>query len=331
MSGTGSFSSVLGFTITQFVTLKQALGRQFALETHVLQHLDAFLATAATDLTPESFVGWCHSFEHLASGVRRNWMRVVRNLCIYRQRTSPGCFSPDPSQFPPLHQPIRPHIFTEAEILGLLRVADALVPTAAAPLRPRAFRLAVVLLYTTGMRRGEILRLTVADYDHREGSLLVRESKFHKSRLLPLSSDGVREVEGYLEAHRGCGLPLSAEQPLFWNRRRGGKAYTEGGFRQGVRLLLRGAGIRTATGKLPRVHDFRHTFAVHALLRWYRAGVDVQTKLPYLAAYMGHVSIASTQYYLRFIDEVVGTAADLFARRYSALVTALPALMTGVR
>jgi integrase len=329
MSAPGSFASVLGPTITRYLALKQALGRGYAVERVVFQRLDAFLAAAASDLTPDTFAGWCHSFAHLASGVRRNWMRIVRNLGLYRRRTDPTCFLPDPSQFPPPHQPVQPHIFTDAEILRLLRAADALGPTPAAPLRPQAFRLALVLLYTTGLRRGELLRLTLGDYDCREGTLLVRASKFHKSRLLPLSTEGVREIEGYLAAHRARQLPLSAERPLLWNRFRGGQGYTEGGFGQGIRALLRATGIRTAAGRLPRVHDFRHAFAVHALLRWYRSGVDVQAKLPLLAAYMGHVSIVSTQYYLRFLDALAGVASERFADRCGALVTALPASRGG--
>lgn len=325
MSAPGSFSSALGPTIARYLALKQALGRGYAIERAVFHHLDAFLAAARADLTPATFVGWCHRFAHLTSGVRRNWMRVVRNLCLYRQRTEPGCFVPDPALFPSPHQPVAPHIFTEAEITRLLRAADALGPTPAAPLRPQAFRLALVLLYTAGLRRGELLRLTMGDYDRREGTLLIREAKFHKSRLLPLSADGVRELDGYLDAHRTRQLPVSAERPLLWNRSKGGRGYTGGGFGQGMRALLCATGIRTAAGRPPRVHDFRHAFAVHALLRWYRAGGDVQAKLPWLATYMGHVSIVSTQYYLCFIDELAGVASDRFAGRCGALVTTLPA------
>ena len=330
MSAPGAFSSVLGSTLTPYLALKQALGRGYAVERAVFHPLDAFLAAASADLTPATFAAWCHRFAHLSSGVRRNWMRVVRNLCLYRRRTDPTCCLPDPSQFPPPHQPVQPHIFAEAEITRLLGAAAALAPTPAAPLRPQAFRLATVLLYTTGLRRGELLRLTIGDYDRREGTLLIRASKFHKSRLLPLSADGVRELDGYLAAHRARRLPVAAERPLLWHRARGGQGYTGGGFGQGMRALLRATGLRTAAGQPPRVHDFRHTFAVHALLRWYRAGGDVQAKLPWLATYMGHVSIVSTQDYLRFLDELAGVASARFAGRCGALVTALPAAQGGV-
>lgn len=315
-----SLGSALGSTISQYLALKQALGRRYAVERKVLRYLDAFLVPLGSDLDPETFARWCHSQEHLRSGVRRKRMRIVRNLCLYRRRSEPACFVPDSSQFPLSHQPLSPHIFAEAEIATLVHAAGSLVPTTRAPLRPEAFRLAIVLLYTTGMRRGEILRLRVGDYDPGECTLLVRESKFHKSRLLPLSRDGVREINGYLEARRTHQRSVAAEAPLLWNRHKGGNGYSGGAFAQVIRALFRAVDIHTAAGALPRVHDFRHTFAVHVLLRWYRSGVDVQAKLPFLAAYMGHVSIASTEYYLHFVDELAAAASDRFVRHCGALV-----------
>ena len=94
--------------------------------------------------------------------------------------------------------------------------------------------------------------------------------------------------------------------------------------------LLRAAQISTETGRVPRLHDLRHTFAVQALLRWYRAGADVNAKLPLLATYMGHVSIVSTEYYLQFVGPLATLASERFARQCGALVTA-PAARGGAR
>lgn len=317
------FNSALGPTISRYLALKRALGRRYAAESDVFRHLDRFLATANranSDLTADTFIDWCQSQTHLTSGVRRFRMRVVRNLCLYRRRTEPRCFAPDASQFPPLHQPGQPYIFTESKITELIRATATLEPTSMSPLRPEVFRLATALLYTTGLRRGELLHMTVGDYDPRERTLLVRHTKFHKSRLLPLSDDATRELQTYLEARRARRISTEADVPLLWNRHRGGNAYTGVGLGDGFRTLFNITRILTPSGRLPRIHDFRHAFAVHALLRWYREGADVQARLPALATYMGHVSIVSTQYYLRFVEELAGCASERFARLCADLV-----------
>jgi integrase/recombinase XerD len=324
MSNNEHFTSLLGPTIDRYLTLKRALGREYRTEHDVYRDLDrSLLATHPEhpDLTPESFVSWTRSLAHLTAGVRRNRMRVVRNLCLYRRRSEPACFVPDNSQFPSQHQSIQPHIFTAEQIIRLLRATATLDPTAGSPLRSQVYRLATVLLYTTGLRRGELARMTVGDYDPRERTLLVRKSKFHKSRLLPLSEDAVREIETYLKVRHSAGVPAAPEAPLLWNRNRGGNSYTGAGLGQGFRSLFTTAQIRTRTGQLPRVHDLRHSFAVNALLRWYRDDVDVQTRLPCLATYMGHVSIASTHYYLQFVEELAALASARFARLCAGLVT----------
>ena len=317
--------SALGPTICRYLDLKEALGQRYTAERTLLEHLDRFLASAASDLTPETFARWCLTQQHLTAAVRRRRMRIVRNLCLYRRRTDPVCFVPDSSQFPLPQPPVSPYLFAEQEIARLLRAAADLKPNPRTPLRREVFRLAIALLYTTGLRRGELLRLTVADYDRREHTLLVRASKFHKSRLLPLGPDVVRELEAYLAARSDQSLPTSVETPFLWNGCQGGKTYTGTGLTHRLQQLFKAAGIRTPAGRFPRIHDLRHTFAVHALLRWYQVGADVQAKLPYLAAYLGHVSIVSTEYYLHFVDELAGCASERFARRYGSLVNSASA------
>lgn len=207
----------------------------------------------------------------------------------------------------------------------MLEACGSLRPAPCSPLRSETCRLALVLFYTTGMRRGELVRLTVGDYDPRERTLLVLESKFHKSRILPLSVGGTAEVERYLASRRARRLAVDATEPLLSNTYGGHGPYTGPGMGSAMKTLMRSADIRTVNGNLPRVHDFRHTFAVHALLRWYRSGADVQAKLPALATYMGHVSIFSTQYYLRFLDPLTGLAVERFERLYCDLITPSPA------
>jgi integrase len=243
--------------IERYLTLKQALGRQYDGVRRVLAHLDGFLAARSADLTPDTFADWCLKLQHLASGTRRNRMRVVRNVCLYRRRREPACFLPDTRLFPLEHQVVRPYLFTEAEVVRLLEVVDALPPAPTSPVRRENLRLALVILYTTGLRRGELVRLTLRDYDPRERTLLIRDSKFHKSRVVPLSMDSAREVDRYLDLRRARQLACSPDSPLLWHYTRRGTAYTGAGLGHVIRPLFHVAQICTETGRAPRLHDFR--------------------------------------------------------------------------
>jgi integrase len=318
-----AFSSALAPVIERYLAIKQALGRRYNEQRRIFLSLDQFLSEKTKgdhELTAETFLQWCQTLEHLKSGVRRAMMREVRNLCLYRRRREPNCFVPDSSLFPSLHQPVRPYIFSPSEIGRLLEETRRLQRKDCFPLRSERFRLIVILLFTIGLRRGELLRLKVADYDPRQATLLIRASKFHKSRLLPLPDDVRREVDCSLQVRRRRRLIVTPDTPLVWNGPQGDRAFTVCSLRRGLEELLEAAKIRTPDGRLPRTHDFRHSFAVNALLRWYQSGVDVQAKLPFLAAYMGHVSIVSTYHYLHFVEPLASLASARFAQAYGGLV-----------
>lgn len=326
MKPTSSFASTLASTITRYLELNFALGKRYKHEITTLKSLDRFLTQfprASQDLTAETFHAWCQSQAGLTPRVRRYRMLMIRRFCRYRRRTMPDCFVPDPSLFPMPGQTVTPYIFSETEVARLMRAASSLQRRTYSPLRPEVVRLAIVLLYTTGLRVGELLRLVVGDFDPREGTLIVRASKFHKSRILPLPADVIRELKRYLQVRRQHNLPIVFATPLIWNRRQGGKAYTAWGLQCSLWVLLDACNIRTQSGRRPRVHDFRHSCAVNALIRWYRAGVDVRTKLPFLAAYLGHVSIISTYRYLHFVEPLRALASSRFSDSYGELVVPL--------
>ena len=317
---TAVFSSGIALVLKRYVDLKRALGRRFDEPTRTLQSVDRFLRDHAADMNAAAFQAWCQTQEHLASGVRRGRMMEVYNFCLYRRRTEPRCFVPDPALFPKPHQRLRPYIFSENDVVRLLEAALGLKRVSSSPLRPEVIRLAMVLLFCTGIRLGELLRLTLGDYNSRDRTLLIRESKFHKSRLLPLNNDIVDEMERFLHARAQRRLQLSPDTALIWNATKGGRAYSGPGLKLCLEPLLQKCSILTSRGKLPRIHDARHTFAVNALLRWYREGADVGAKLPLLATYMGHVSVVSTHYYLQWIERLRTAASKRFAKHYGELV-----------
>src|SRR5438067_2474636 len=196
---------------------------------------------------------WCHTHEHVTSGVRRVRMLEVRSFCLYRHRTEPQCFVPDPSFFPPYHQRLKPYIFSAAEVGKLLSAAAHLARNPASPLRPELTRLAIILLFTTGIRRGELLKLTDGDYNRQEATLHIRETKFYKSRLLPIHSGIADEIERCLAARAALGLSSSASTPLIWNATQGGRGYTGTGLSYCIKPLLVESGITAPNGRIPRI------------------------------------------------------------------------------
>ena len=260
MKSNGSEQSALGPAIASYLELHRALGRNFRNEGGILAGLDRFLAARGAEaLTAADFDAWALALARLSPTVRRNHLRVVRNLCLYLRRTDPDCFVPDPREFPARSAPQRPFIFSEQQILALLREANRLSPAPVSPLRPAVYRLALALLWTTGLRRGELVRLAIGDYDACQRTLLVRRSKFHKSRLVALSGSAVAEMERYLKERRV--LPDEPDAPLLANGHGDRQAYCAAGLAQGLRKLFQAAGIRTDSGDLPRTHDLRHSYA----------------------------------------------------------------------
>lgn len=321
MSSRPEFTSSIGSTILRYVAANKALGKGFALQRTLLAQLDRFLGDRGEpDLTAAAFAAWDASIEHLTTNGRRLRLQTVDRFCRWRRRVDSSCFVPDASQFPRQRPAARPHIFSEAQIVSLL--AHAAAPRrGASALCQGTYRVAVALLYTAGLRRGELLRLTLADHDARQGVLCIRKTKFHKSRVIPLSRDAASEVDAYVALRRRLHLPTGPEARLLLHRRGGVPTpYSADGFGNSMRRLFRAAGIRTATGRTPRIHDLRFTFAMHALTRWYRSGVDVASRMPALATYMGHVSVASTQYYLSCLDAVAHEASERFGRHCASLL-----------
>lgn len=323
MTAAPRFQSAAGPVFARYLAVKRALGVQAATLEDLLAQLDRFLAaTPVGDLTGETFARWETAMARLAGSTRRQRLRTAYRFCLFRRRSDPHCFLPDPSQFPPRDPRRMPYIFSEADIVRLLRTAATLAPHAASPLFPEVSRLAVVLLYTTGLRRGELARLQLGDYDPATRVLWIRDTKFGKSRLVPVSPDTAAELARYLAVRQRPGFPDDPAAPLLLHRHGRLTGYTGAGCGQLLRALMQRAGLRTSRGRIPRVHDLRFTFAVQALRRWYQAGVDVQARLPALATYLGHSSVVSTQYYLTGLEAVTEAASARFHAHCAGVVLA---------
>ncbi len=309
--------------IAAWLAHQRALGRGYNSEEYVLRRLRRFMAAGpANDLDRDLFESWCDSFRSLSATTRRGHQRIVHKFCLYRRRTEPECFVPDPLYFVRLRPYRGPVIVGPEQISVMLTVADRLVCTSHSPLLSAVMRLAVVLLYTAGLRRGELVRLTLNDVEPQTGLLHIRESKFHKSRLVPLSPDAAEELRIYLKKRLIEPYDIRPKASLLCHNLSG---YTGAGLGQAINRLFVTAKVVDDQGRRPRVHDLRHSFAVAALSRWYHEGADAQTNLTKLSMYMGHVSIVSTAHYLHFVPTLRELASHRFEAAFGSLVGERPA------
>jgi integrase len=172
----------------------------------------------------------------------------------------------------------------------------------------------LVLAYCAGLRLGEIVRLKIGDIRMEDAAIEIRETKFFKTRRLPLSPSALAVLRSYVEARKQAGGPSDDNSALFWHQqdRCGYSRNTAEGL---LARVLRSAGLKPPrpSGRVgPRIHDLRHTFVVHRMTEWYRAGVNPEPMLPYLATYLGHKDIHSTLVYLTITQELLQHANSRF-------------------
>jgi site-specific recombinase XerD len=236
---------------------------------------------------------------------------VVRQLCQYLARNDPCGYVPESLKVIPSQGAHPPYIYSPSEIRALWVAASELPP--ANSLRPHTYRTLLGLLYSTGIRIGEALALNREDFQETEQHLYIAQGKFRKARWVPLSASTSQALQHYL--HKRLKIkPCSPDSPFFLNQR--SRRLTPCTVNQTFRYLLRQCRIRHSKITGPRIHNLRHTFAVQRLLAWYRDGQDVNARLPWLATYMGHVDIHSTQVYLQATPELIAQVNRRFYHHY---------------
>lgn len=319
-----SFRSSLASSLRRFLDLKRTLGRRYQGEGATLSHWDDFLHRhypGARKVCAEMFFGWTQELSHLSPTVRRGQQRVVRNWLLFHARDHAGTFIPDLLSFPKPIPAQRPRLVSEAEMALILQAARQLPPSRTNPLRAETMALGLLLLYSCGLRRGELLRLKLSNIDRNQCLLSIVETKFHKSRLVPLDPTVMGYLEHYLQQRGRRKLPMTPDSFLLWSGRHSPQVYAANSLLSLWRRLCVTVKVLDAHGHPPRLHDLRHGFACNALQRWYTQGVDVQTKLPHLATYLGHVSVASTYYYLQLTPELRQSASQRFHQHFGSLIT----------
>jgi integrase len=299
--------------INAYVTLQRSLGLRFDATRRLLLQFSRKMGDIHIDKVQPKAVA---DFLRGGGALSATWVLKHRVLCgLYRFALSRGYCraSPLPTRLPKLPPPQSPYVYSTEE---LRRLIDATSTLHVAHSRQQApmYRTLILLLYGSGLRIGEALGLTLRDIDLVERVITVRKTKFFKTRLVPIGPKLTQELAAHIKRRRELPMPAGEDSVLLTTRT--GRAWRYQHVITLFQRVRRASEIDRPAGELrpPRLHDLRHTAAVHRVLAWYRSGKDVQRLLPQLATYLGHVDIKSTQCYLRMTPELLQEANERFAR-----------------
>ena len=294
-------------SLDDYIALRQTMGFKLAQARPLLSRFVGFLdAQGATFITTEKALQWATQPRHVQPAEWAKRLSWVRGFARYHNAIDPRTEVPPPALLPYRPQRRAPYLYSDAEIAQLLEAASRLPSSTG--LRAHTFTTVFGLLVVTGMRISELVGLDNDDLDPEDGLLTIRQSKFRKSRCLPLHLSTQQVLSRYVE-RRDHVYPI-AKSPSFFVSQHGLRlsSYT---IRATFVTLSRQIGLRGPNDSHgPRLHDFRHRFAIQTLLRWYQQDVDVERHLPELSTYLGHARVCHTYWYLSATPELLGLAAE---------------------
>lgn len=290
-----------------YLELRRSLGFKLARPEKLLGQFVSYCEAAGAEVvTTELALAWAT----LPERASREWaayrLSVVRCFARHLAYVDERTEVPPADLLPARGHRVSPYLYSEDQVRSLMAAAQGCFPS---PLRKATFSTVVGLLYVSGMRVGEVLRLDRADVDFMNNFVLVRRSKFNKSRELPLHSSTAAALCDYARL-RDRTFPVPKSGSFFVSL--AGTRLLYCNFHFGFLAMVAAAGIaRRSAACRPRPHDLRHSFAVSTLVSWYQEGADVEARLPQLSTYLGHVHPANTYWYLSAAPELMALAAAL--------------------
>ena len=298
----------LAESLADYLALRRSLGYKLERAAKLLAQFVGYLAAiGAETVTVEAALSWATQPRGADKSWWANRLSVVRGFARYLHTIDPATEVPAADLLPARSRRATPYLYSDNDIAALLAAAAALH----SPLRVATYRTLIALLAVSGLRVGEAMRLDRSDLDLARGVLLVRDSKFGKSREVPLHPSTAAALHRYLgRADR----PRPAATPALFISSAGTRLrYCN--VQWTFARLVRRAGLAARSGSCrPRLHDLRHTFAVRAVLDGYTSGADVQARLPLLSTYLGHVDPAATYWYLSAAPELLALAGERLAQ-----------------
>ena len=297
-----------------YLSFREALGFQMRAERTLLRDFVRFIETAQVSgpIRAQLAVDWaCASSSKRGPGGASQRLSMARGFLTYLRATLPETEVPEHNLVASDRRP-NPFLFCDGQLQAIMQAAQATGPRGA--LRPYTLSTLIGLLASTGLRAGEAIRLTMADVELESlpPFLHIRETKFHKSRLVPLHVSTADQLRHYITMRhhlRYDGL----SDVLFVSEK--GQALSYGALARWFTAQCQQMGIKPSNGgRRPTLHALRHAFAIERIRRWYQEGADVQALLPNLSVYLGHVRPQDTYWYLTATPELLTAAAARFQR-----------------
>jgi integrase len=318
------FSSPVAAALQRFLEFKRAAGCRYREEARALGGLDRFLGQHLPPGDPvislEVLRAYVARWNQESETTRANRVSLIRQVCRFLALEQPRTAIPGPRFLGICRRPFVPRVLTREEGRRFLQACATLPAGRCSPLRGTILGTALVLLYLTGLRAGEALRLTDADVDLDAAVLRVRDTKFGKSRLVPVALDVASRLRHCHAAVVHQVGPRAPDTPFF--PAPSGGRYSISALRAAFHHVLATAGIpRWSGGRSLRLHDTRHSFAVLRLVLWCQQDADLGARLPALATYLGHVGLSSSQRYLQVSPDLVGEITRRHAARFGYLIT----------
>lgn len=298
--------STLRLAVDDYLMVRRALGSKLGGHDRLLCDFVSYLEAAdATTVTTELALSWAKlPGESAHPAYIGNRLGVVRGFARHLQAFDPTTEVPPARLLAFATCRAVPFLYSDDEIAALMRAARSLTPA----LRAATYETVIGLLRATGMRISEVIRLDQNDVRLDEGVLVILESKFKKSREVPLHESTLDALRAYTNLREErCPQQKTASFLVA----RAGRRLDYNAVNKTFSLLVREAALKARSARCrPRLHDMRHTFASSTLLGWYRDGLDVEAKLPLLSTYLGHTGPAATYWYLSALPELLALAAE---------------------
>jgi integrase/recombinase XerD len=302
--------------VRDYLAMRRGLGFKLAKHQGRLQEFVSFLARRRSpNITVNMALEWATLNADHKPYEWAERLSIVRGFARHWSATDALTEVPPLGLLPYRPPRAQPYFYSDREIRALLKAAKN--RPSVDPLRPWTYHCLFGLLAVTGLRIGEALSLRTKDMDWSEGILTIRGAKFGKSRLVPLHASTCKVLVDYVN-RRDCRFGASTEGLLLVNKN--GNRLDKGEVHRMFYTLSRQIGLRAmGASRGPRLHDFRHRFAVQTLFHWYRNGEDPSRRLPVLSTYLGHAHVTDTYWYLTGTPELLGVAGKRLEKRWEGL------------